>query len=449
MAGRKGRTKIVLIGGGSANWTPHLGRDLMLTESLREAELVLYDTDPAAARLLAAFLDRVRDAIQSRNVITPSSDRAAAFKNADYFIITISTGGLDAMRHDLAIPARFGILHTVGDTSGPGGWARSLRNAGVFMELGRAITRLAPRSIILNYTNPMTVLTGILAGTAEVPVVGLCHGLFENLEILKSHYKLKSTADLSVRYAGLNHFFWMTDIRIRGFDALADLRRQASRKGLSAVVSAAYADTFGHRSDREVASELFRLTGVLPYLGDRHTSEFFPHYITRPASLRQYRLLRTSVAERRRKLAAARARLRAALRARVLAPVHLKRSRETAADIINAHLTGQPFIDVGNLPNRGQISELPAGTVVETPVRVDSGGFTPLVCDELPAPVSGWLRTYAEVFNMTEEAALLGSRDLAVRALRLDPVCAHLDGRRLEELAGRLLKAHRRFIPWA
>ena len=440
------RPKIVLVGGGSNSWTPNIVKDMLLTESLQDAEFVLYDIDKPAAELVAAVLARVQDAIGTRATIVATDDRARAFRGAGYVIITISTGGFKAMAHDLAIPEDYGIYHTVGDTSGPGGWARLMRNFAVFQDLAGAVNRYAPGSMVLNYTNPMTTLTKVLCTLCDGPVVGLCHGLFENLAFIKRFYKLASEDDISVKYAGLNHFFWITEARVPGCDVVADLRRKLRTKSMTDLLGEADPDPMGFKSHRELTTELFRLTGVMPYLGDRHTCEFLPGYITSARNMKKYRLVRTTIEERWKGFRERRAALRR--RARAKAPEGAPgRSRETAADIVAAHVEGRPFIDVGNLPNIGQVGNLPRGTVVETAVQVDRNGFAPIVFGDLPPVVQGLCAPFAHVSDLSVEACFKGDKALALAALGLDPVCAYLHVDQVNELGERLLRAHRRFIP--
>ena len=224
--------KIVMIGGGSYGWAPNIVKDMMLTEGLGEAQFVLYDSNRSAAELVARVLGRVQEAVGNRATIVATDRQAEAFRGADYFIITISTGGLAAMAHDLAIPEKYGVYHTVGDTAGPGGWARLMRNFAVFRGLGEAINRYAPGAVVLNYSNPMATLTKILSHVCTGPVVGLCHGLFQNIEFLVEQYKLAGEDRVSVQYGGLNHFFWITAAKTEGRDLLADLRRRVRTRGL-------------------------------------------------------------------------------------------------------------------------------------------------------------------------------------------------------------------------
>ena len=116
------RKKIVIVGGGSNSWTPNIVKDMLLTKSLAGSTFVLYDTKRVAAELVAAFLSKLDAGLHTGSRFVATDNREKAFDGADYFIITISTGGLSAMAHDLALPEEYGIFHTVGDTCGPGGW---------------------------------------------------------------------------------------------------------------------------------------------------------------------------------------------------------------------------------------------------------------------------------------------------------------------------------------
>ena len=441
------RLKIVIVGGGSVAWTPHVVKDMLLTESLSTAEYVLYDIDKSASDLTKAVLDKLTRQLGIAPKIVSTDRRVRAFEGADYFVITISTGGLNAMARDLAIPEQYGIYHTVGDTSGPGGWARLLRNFDVFDQMARDMNRYAPGAMVLNYTNPMTPLTDVLARLCQGPVVGLCHGLFENLGFLKQLYKLDSEDDLAVNYAGLNHFFWITEAAAGGVDLIADLKRKLRRKGFSDLIRKLQGDPLGFSSHREFATELFHVTGVMPYLGDRHTSEFFPWLITSRANMKKYRLARTSIEERKKMYRGGRKRLLGMLEGDLDERL-LQRSRETAADIINAHSQGRVFIDVGNVPNVGQVSNVTPGTVVETAVRVDANGFTPLTFGPLPEVVRGFIEPYAASFRLAVDACFERDQAKALQALRLDPVCAHLRTDQVSEMGRRLLRAHRKFISW-
>lgn len=452
------RKKIVIVGGGSNAWAPNIVKDILLTESIKDSEFVLYDINKKASDLTRDFLTELNNRhLHAPATFVSTNDRLKAFRKADYFIITISTGGLKAMAYDLSIPEEYGIYHTVGDTSGPGGWARLLRNFEVFRKMAYDINRLAPGAMILNYSNPMTTLTAVLCRLCEGPVVGLCHGLFGCLRFFKDVYKLKDENELSVKYAGVNHFFWITEAKTGAVDIIADLRRRIRKQSITKI----WHDNHPMRVKWycELATELFRTTGFIPYLGDRHTCEFLPGYITSRRNMKTYHLIRTSIRERRdkfnqrerllRDMVARMGRERSGDRQWVEKNMdgYLKRSRETAADIIGAHSTGREFIDVGNLPNIGQVSNLPYGAVLETAMRVDRNGFTPLTFGALPEPIHGLVAPWPTVFGMTVEACFRKDKEMALQALRLDPVCSHLNTARVRAMGKRLMRAHKDYLP--
>lgn len=440
------KKKIVLVGGGSKAWTSNIVKDMLLTDALKDAEYVLYDIDRKAADLVAAVLGKVQGQIGTKAKIVVTDKEATAFKGADYVVITISTGGLTSMARDLAIPEEYGIYHTVGDTSGPGGWARLIRNFDTFVGLAESINHYAPGAMVLNYTNPMATLTNVLCRLCEGPVVGLCHGLFENLAFIKNLYRIEDENLISARYAGLNHFFWITELRCGGRDLLADLNRRLKRKGFTELRREAHPDPMGFTSHRELATELWKASGVMPYLGDRHTCEFLPAYITSRKNMRKYKLVRTSIAERR-KMYSDLARVLRQWARSGMPEDGLKRSRETAADLIAAHVTGRSFIDVGNLPNIGQIANLPLGTVLETAMRVDGNGFDPIVFGDLPDVPLGMIAPVAHVYDLTVDACFADDPAMAIQALQLDPVCSHLNKEQVTEMGKRLIRAHRKYAP--
>lgn len=426
-------------------WTPRIATDMLLTDGLSGAELVLYDIDKQASDLTKAYLDKVIAKLGVSAKVVSTDNRARAFRGAGYFVITISTGGYQAMRHDLAIPEDYSIYHTVGDTTGPGGWARLIRNFDVFVSVATDINRYAPGAMVLNYTNPMTTLTDMLSRLCAGPVVGLCHGLFENLRFIKEFYKLDREDDIAVKYAGLNHFFWITEARAGRIDVMADLARRLKTASFTDLLGEALPDEMGFKSNREVATELFRLTGAMPYLGDRHTSECFSWYITSKRSLKKYKIVRTTNDERIRGFKDRQKQLREWVKGG-LDEWLLQRTRETAADIICTHYEGKTFIDVGNGPNVGQVTNLPLGAVVETAIRVDGNGFSPICFGELPEAVLGFVEPYTRVFTMVVDACFAGDKSLALQALRLDPLCAHLNTEQVIEMGERLLRAHRKFV---
>ena len=292
----------------------------------------------------------------------------------------------------------------------------------------------------------MTPLTDILARVSHGPSIGLCHALHANMNFITDHYKV-SRQDVAVKFAGLNHFYWITEARAGSVDVIADLKRKLRRRtfdDLGADIAKAGGEF--HRGCR-IATELLRFTGVMPYLGDRHTCEFFPHYITNKSNMKKYDVARWNahIKSRPRRVVVIRRKSKDLLTER-LPDIYFEVSRESAASMIQSHLLNKGFSDIGNLPNTGQISNLPLGAVVETAVIVDSNGFTPVSFGALPEPVLGMIEPWCKVLTMVVDACFKKDKDLALYALRLDPLCSHLTTDQVAQMGKRLIRANKDYI---
>ena len=446
MKGRKpvsSKRKIVMVGGGSYNWGPRLLCDLVQTPELEGSEVVLLDIVPAAAREMKAAIDRICTDNRKNFSFTATSNEEKAFKDADFVLITISTGGLDMMRHDLEVPERYGIYQTVGDSVGPGGWSRLLRNVPVFEKMARKIEKLAPHAVVLNYTNPMAGLTGAICAVSRLRAVGLCHGVMGTLAYLARILGVEEK-DLSVRYGGVNHFFWILDFMAKGEAGYPLLRKKLGSSTLLKFDKASKDPAGFSDNNHELFAEIFEHYGYLTYSADRHTSEFFTAYLTDHKMLEKFKLKRTSVEERRKGVEESR---KLALDMRSGKEKMMPRSRETAVDIMKALVTNTPFIDVVNLPNVGQIDNLPRGAVVETLGLVDSSGFAPIGIGLMPEILRGLTEVHCQIQKMTLEAALTGNKKLALEALTLDPLCARLAPSQIRRMGLELMAATAEWLP--
>jgi len=438
--------KIVMVGGGSVNWGPKLINDMTLTKGLENSRFVLLDTDLEAAQKMAKLGKKLAKERELSCSFEPTDNDEVAFRDVDYVIITISTGGLNAMEHDLKIPEEYGIYQTVGDTVGPGGWARSLRNIPVFVKMAKKIEEISPKAVVINYTNPLSVLTNTFYKVSNLSVVGLCHGLFECYEVLMKIFNLKDESEIKLSIGGINHFFWITALRIRGEDGYELLRKTLHGRNFAELIEEIYTDEAGFNSDKWVTGELLKYFGYLPYVGDRHICEFFPHYLTPDETdIKKYKLKRTSIEERRERRKEAKKRLEDLIVGKEKLPE--KPSRETAARIISTMAYGGEFVDVVNLPNRGQILNLPEGSIVETLGVVNSNGFTPLSVGNLPVQIRNLVLPHVENQNLIVEAGIRGDWEKALLALYNDPLCSHLNYPQVKEIGEKLLEANREYLP--
>lgn len=435
--------KITMVGGGSYNWCPRLLCDLIQTPELENSEVMLLDINLNAANDIKNAVDRLCADNDKNFRFIATNNEEEAFKDADFVVITISTGGLGMMKHDLQIPEKYGIYQTVGDSVGPGGWSRLLRNVPVFTEMAQKIERLSPNAVILNYTNPMAGLTGAISEVSSLRNVGLCHGIFGTRHYLTRILDAEPN-DIAIRFGGVNHFFWIWDFKVKGGDGYKLLREKLGDETLlkydkSSKDPAGFSD-----NNHALFSELYENYGYLTYSADRHTCEFFTGYLTDLEMLERFKLARTSVEDRQKGLEKSR---KFTLDLASGEEKILKPSMETAVDIMKALATNTPFVDVVNLPNTGQIDNLPRGAVVETLGLVDSAGFAPINMGSMPEALRQMTDVHCHTQLMTLEAAIKGDKKLALEALMLDPLCAKLPPSDIKKMGGELLEATEKYLP--
>ena len=436
------KTRICFVGGGSYNWMPKLLGDLALTRDL-EGSIVLHDLNPSALEDIQRYGRKAVSKAGTNFSIETTTDLERSLEGAEFVVVTITTGGLDTMAADLGIPEKYGIYQSVGDTVGPGGLSRALRNVPVMVGIARAMERQCPNAWLLNLTNPLTVLTRVVGLTApRLKAMGLCHELFGVRGGLMRMFDA-TVDDFEMRVAGVNHLIWLLDMTIRGQDGL-QMVRDFVADGRPLPIPDARGGWHEPFVDRwKLKLELFNVYGALPAAGDRHVAEFFSYFLTEATGKGEdYGVLLTTIADRQQQVAAARKDVQAAIQGELPA---LSRSSEATADIVSAVANGRSVRTIVNLPNTGQIDALPRGAVVETLAVITSAGAQPLTVGAVPPGVLSTLQPHVTNQEMIARAALEGDRSLALQALVNDPLVPNLQIAR--KLLDELLEAHAAYLP--
>jgi alpha-galactosidase len=437
------KTRICLVGGGSYNWSPIMLRDIAAMKDL-SGTIVLHDIDPAALEDMQRLGRKIMSAAEADFTVETTTDLNEALRGAEFVIVTITTGGLEAMRHDLDIPRKYGIYQSVGDTVGPGGLSRALRNIPVMVEIARTVERVCPNAWLLNLTNPMTTLTRAINKTTSLKAIGLCHELFGVRGTLREMFGA-TNEDLQMRVAGVNHMIWLLDLKIRGqdgFDLLRDYVKSGRRIPVRTSGAAGPFPSF--RDHWQVKLALFDAYGYLPAAGDRHVAEFFPYFLTEQTHAGEDYGVGLTLIEHRYEVARlAQASVRAAIESAEPPPV--ARSEEEVVDIIAAVANGRSLHTIVNLPNRGQIDNLPREAVVETMGMVGPTGAYGVSVGALPPSVLNTVHPHVINQELIVEAALAGDRQLALQALLNDPLVR--DFRSAPRMLDELLTAHAAYLP--
>jgi alpha-galactosidase len=452
--------RIVIVGGGSYQWVPKLLVDVANTPSLHEAEIVIEDIDPDPVPRMVQLVEHIAKVREIPLTAVGTTDQREALDGADYVIVSISTGGFQSMRHDVEIPARYGIHQSVGDTVGPGGINRALRNAPVLLGVAREMEQLCPDAWLLNLTNPMTALCRVVTRETSVKTVGLCH------EITLTHFILSLLLDanfleMNMVVAGVNHLPIITELRLGDDDGLARLSELLDRGEDAAddplamdlpdgVLDGAPArgpkwtkgDLIAHNL---VKFELFRHFGVLPGAGDRHLVEFFAGFLTEESEWgERWGVRLTSIEDRKRDQAG---HIRSFEDDLASDEVSEWPSGELVAPLIDSLLTGTVRTLPLNLANDGQVPDLPPAVTVEAMCFADEQGVRGRDRPSLPPFVAEQLRRVSASQELTVEAALTGDPEKMLEALLADPLAGRIDFDRLRQLRDDLLRATSKWLP--
>ena len=466
--------KIVVIGGGSHQWTPTLVADAAATDGLADAHLALVDIDGERLPRMARWVEHVAGARGVGLTASTHTDRRAALAGADAVIVCISTGGLDTMAVDLEVPERYGFRQPVGDTVGPGGISRALRNVPVMAAIATDVAELAPDAWIVNITNPMTTLTRTVTLTSDLRAVGLCHEV-PIASLWMSLLLGCSADDLRPAVVGVNHLPFAVELAQVGADgattdALAALRAildddDALDEELPSWVGQVFHDDYvlpgaigtgtwdpdEPFTKRALAGfhaakfDVFRRTGALPLAGDRHVVEFFPDYLTEATGWGAVLGVGLTTIDQRR---SQESRYVADLEARLASPdVAGHVSMESAMPLIDALLGGPTCTVPVDIPNDGSLVDLPVDAVIET-IGVVTGGR--IVAErQLSAPpaVADHLRRLVTSQELTVQAALSGDRELVVEALATDPFAGRIGRDELTAMADDLIAMNAAYLP--
>ncbi len=430
--------KVAMIGAGSLVFCKTLTMDILATEALRGSDIRLMSRTRPKLDRMEAFIKRVVKENGLPATVSSTLDRREALSGADYVIVMIQVGGVDAFKFDYEIPLKYGVDQCIGDSLGPGGVFRGLRTIPALLDIARDMEELCPDALLLNYANPMAACCYALGEATNVQFIGLCHGVQTTLDLI-SRYVDVPKDEIDFLCAGINHMGWFLSLKDRrdGRDLSPILRENIEKPE--------------YYVNEKVRAEVMRHFGYFMTESTGHLSEYIPWfrshkraldlYCDQPgfggASGAYYKYCEMIVAKYGEVdyLALEDAKIQ-------------RRSVEYCSYILEAAETDVPFRLNGNVRNEGYIANLPQGCCVEVPVFVDARGFHPVRVGELPPQCAALNLSNVTVQGLAVEAGLTGDPEYAMHAVAMDPltsaVCTLKEAR---EMTSELLEAEREWLP--
>ncbi len=455
-----GTPRITIVGGGSTHWTPRLLGDFANAEPLEELDVTLMDIDPGSLPLMSRVAEHIAKVRSIGLSVRTTTDLGAALEGADMVVVALSVGGFASMRHDLEIPARYGIRQPVGDSVGPGGIARALRSAPVVADVARAMERYCPEALLINVSNPLTALCRAAGRVSGIRVVGLCN------ELVGFKFSMSLLFDVPMHEidpvaAGVNHLPLVTELRVGSDDGFSLLRSLLDDPGARAdepiwmepvetmhwrKVSHGKTWTKGDVvANNRLKLELFRRFGVLPGAADTHVAEFFPGFLTSSSDFgRDWGVHHYGLSGHVEDKAADDREVEDLLGGDEVSPWP---SGELVAELVGAVATGEERHLPMNLPNRGQVQNLPDDVVVESIGVAGASGVRPRDSAHVGSVLGEYLRQVSASQELTVEAALTGDRTRVIEAMLTDQLAGRLPYEKLIAMTEELLSATARWLP--
>lgn len=430
--------KICYIGGGSKLWARIFMSDLAVTEGL-SGEMALYDIDREAAERNARIGGHINNNPNTKSRLEYKVyDRLEdALLNAEFVLLSILPGTFKEMRSDVHTPEKYGIYQSVGDTAGPGGILRAMRTVPIYEEFAKKIKEICPKAWVINFTNPMSICIKVLYDVFPgIKAFGCCHEVFHAQELLT--VMLRELRGINVHRSriytdacGVNHFTWITEAKYQDIDLMELIPEFIDKFGEEGYYEREGADRFAFKTDpfaygNKVKFDLYRKYGVLAAAGDRHLAEFMPDrwYLKDPETVKKWQFNLTTVDYREEKQARQIADTIEMAEGRK--EFKVSKSTEEAVEMMKALLGGGTVVSNVNMPNKGQMPQMPAGSIVETNCVFSNDTAAPVVSKPLPQGVCNLVYRSCVNIDTAYEGIKTRRLDIIYQAFANQPLCNSL-----------------------
>lgn len=444
--------KVTFIGAGSTTFMKNIIGDILQRSNLSGAHVALMDIDEGRLEQSAGIADRMVKVLDVEARITTHMDQREALENADFVIVAFQIGGYDPCTiTDFEIPKKFGLRQTIADTLGIGGIMRGLRTVPHLWSICEDMMQVCPKATMLQYVNPMSInVWAITAKFPDIKVVGLCHSITHTAQALAHDLGIEPSR-LHFDCAGINHIAFF-----RHFDEVLD---NGSYRDLYPALREGYArgtipradGQFNDRCPNTIRYDMMTRLGYFVTESSEHFAEYVPWYIKsgREDLIEKWNIPLDEYPKRCVEQIASWGVVSQELEG--AAPLDMKPSDEYAADIVEAIWTGETTKIYGNVPNKGLITNLPEGCIVEVPCLVDRNGIQPIAVGAMEPQLVALMQSHVSVHSLVVDALLTENPERIYQAAMMDPhTGAELDLDQIWQMVDELRMAHGEWLPeWA
>lgn len=435
--------KITFMGAGSTVFAKNVLGDVMLTPSLWDSEIALYDIDPErleeSYQMITSLNRNINENRATIKKYLGVSERKDALRDASFVVDAIQVGLYDPCTIiDFEIPKKYGLRQTIADTLGIGGIFRALRTIPVLDDFARDMAEVCPKALFLNYTNPMAILAGYMQRYTPIETVGLCHSVQVCSNTLLREVGLEPKRPIKEKIAGINHMAFLLELEdADGNDLYPEIRRRANE----------ILENPPENFKDLVRFEYIRRLGYYCTESSEHNAEYNCFFIKDkyPELIERYRI---PLDEYPRRCVNQIARWKNDREKYLADDVSHKRTLEYASWIMESIVTDTPYRIGGNVLNNGLIDNLPSDACVEVPCLVNKLGVQPTHVGRLPVQLAAMNMTNINVQLLTIEAAVTKRKEHIYQAAMLEPhTAAELSIDDIVALCDDLIEAHKGWLP--
>jgi 6-phospho-beta-glucosidase len=397
---RSRSVKIAVVGGGST-YTPELVSGLT---RLAVDDFVLHDIDAERRDVVGGMARRMLAHQGFEGRLETTADLDSAVADADFVLVQIRVGGQEARLRDETAPLVCGCIGQ--ETTGAGGFAKAMRTVPVVLEIAETVRALAPGAWIVDFTNPVGIVTRALLDCGH-RAVGLCNvaiGFQRRFAGLLS----VEPARIVVDQVGLNHLTWVRAVLLDGEDVLPSLL-------------ASHGDELAE--EVELPRRLLDELGAVP-------SYYLRYFYAHDAVLREQ-------LDAKPRAATVQAIERALLdlyrdpavdeRPDLLMQRGGAYYSEAALGLISSLIGGDSAVHEVDVRNNGTLAGLADDDVVEVPAHVGRDGPRPLPQRPLAPELLGLVQHVAAYERLTVRAALSRDPIDARKALLAHPLVGQVE----------------------